>query len=289
MKIKYECLPCITKQAIKIATRVTDDEMLQRDIIGYGLRVIGEYALESNAPFVVAKMNAYASKVTGIKDSYFKEKKQFNKIAQDVIEEYKFEALIRDSLDPIETALRLSIAGNIIDFGLGYDIEESHVRDSVNESLTCDLYGMSIEDLKKKIDEAQQIMIIADNSGEIVFDKLLVKTLPREKIVYSVKGGPIVNDATMEDVYEVGMDKLVQITHSGVAIQGTFLDVCSEAFLDIYRSSDLIISKGQANFETLSEVDNKDIVFLLRAKCQCIADEIGCSMGDFVMETNEKI
>lgn len=283
MDIKYECLPCITKQAIRIATKVTDDVEKQRDIIGYGLEVVSKHALKSNAPYVTALISAYASKVSGVKDSYYEEKKRFNKIAENIIEEFQFKTLIDQSEDPLDTAVRLSIAGNIIDFGLGIEIKESHVRESVDKNMTCALFGLTTDVLRDKINKARKIMIIADNSGEIVFDKLLVNQLPREKVVYAVKGGPIVNDATMEDVIEVGMDKLVDVVDSGVAIQGTFLEECSDEFMKVYSEADLIISKGQANFETLSGVKHKDIVFLLRAKCKCVADEIGCETGDFVM------
>lgn len=182
MDIKYECLPCITNQAIKIATRVTDDVEKQKDIIGYGLEVVSKHALKTSPPYVTALISAYASKVSGIKDSYFEEKIKFNIIAENMIEEFQIHKLIEQSENPLETAVRLSIAGNIIDFGLAMEIKESHVRESVDKSLTCDLFGLTMDVLKDKIDKANKIMVIADNSGEIVFDKLLVNQLPREKV-----------------------------------------------------------------------------------------------------------
>lgn len=287
MDIKFECLPCITRQLTTLATKVSDDTVIQKKIISYGLDEISRKAFKSSAPYITGLIYDYAKKTSGIEDPFKEEKETFNKIAEMLIDELDLKEKVAESDDPLDTAIRLSIAGNIIDFSLGIKIEENGVRDSVERSLTTNLYGSNSHSLADAVVKAKNIMVIADNAGEIVFDKLLVGLLPLEKVKYVVKGGPIVNDATIEDADAVGMDKLVDVIDNGAAIQGTVLDTCSESFIKAFEEADLVISKGQANFETLGEIKGKNIFFLLRAKCQSVADEIGCKKGEFVFLHNK--
>ena len=130
-------------------------------------------------------------------------------------------------------------------------------------------------------------MILTDNAGEIVFDKLLIKELlkirTKDDITYVVKGGPIVNDATIEDAIYTGVTELVNVIDNGLEAQGTLLDICSDDFIKEFNDADIIISKGQANYETLSHLNDPRIYYMLRAKCQCVADDIGCSKNDFAI------
>ncbi|WDV46280.1 ARMT1-like domain-containing protein [Clostridiaceae bacterium M8S5] len=283
MEIKYECLSCITRQLTKLAVKLTNDKNTQQDIIKYGLDVISNNYPNSSAPYITGLIYNYAKKITEIKDPYRDEKKKFNHIAEQLVSELSLNTQIENSESPVDTAIRLSIAGNIIDFGLGINVDELDVRDSINHSLTTELFGGTSEDFLKATHNASNILFIGDNAGEIVFDKLLIERLPLHKITYVVKGGPIVNDVTMEDATTVGMDKLVKIIDSGASIQGIELSACSDDFLKSFKDADMIISKGQANFESLSCLDNKTIFFLLRAKCQSVADEVGCAQNQFVL------
>jgi uncharacterized protein with ATP-grasp and redox domains len=126
-------------------------------------------------------------------------------------------------------------------------------------------------------------MYIGDNSGEIIFDKFLIENLPAHKVTYVVKGGPIVNDATMDDAISTGIVDLVKVIDNGHFAQGTILKDCSSTFKNAFNKADLVISKGQANFETLSDIKDKAIFFLLRAKCNSVASAIGCNRMDYVL------
>lgn len=284
MKLQYECIPCLTKQLIKLATRVTSDEEKQVMIIEEGLRIISDHPFNSSAPMMTAQIYKYAKEVSGDQDPYKAEKKAFNVIANKYIETLGLKDRIKKSDDPFDTALRLSIAGNIIDFSLGHQITEDDVLKSVNLSLTTDLFGTSPASLKEAIDKASSILFIGDNAGEIVFDKLLIEQMPLDKITYVVKGGNIVNDATHEDAIEVGLDQLVKVIDTGAAIQGTILSSCSDEFLNAYKNADLIISKGQANYETLCDDAHSNTYFLLRAKCKSVAELLNCKTNDFVLK-----
>ncbi len=286
MKVKYDCISCLSRQFVTLASKVTEEESKQHEIIAYGLKTLGEKAFVSMAPEITGKVCAYASEVTGVEDPYYSEKKEYNSIAFDIIDKLSLKEKVLESDNPFDTAVRLSIAGNIIDFSVGYDIDESTVEKSVQMSLDTPLYGTTTDQLREAIANAKKVLFLCDNSGEIVFDQLLVSLLPKRKITYVVKGGPIVNDATMEDAITTGMDQMVTVIETGSRIQGTLLSDCHDEFKSYFNEADLIISKGQANFETLSQV-NKNIYFLLRAKCQCIADEIGCQKNDFVIKHKE--
>lgn len=281
MNIKYECLYCITRQITKLAKKLTDDVDIQHKIISFGLKTVSENWMDSSAPYVTGLIYEYAKEISGIEDPYAEEKSEFNVISQQLIEEFALVDRIKSSDDAIDTAIRLSIAGNIIDFSLGIDIDKDSVRDSVENSLIKNMYGINSIEFMEKVNKAEKILFLADNAGEIVFDKLLLELLPLDKITYVVKGGAIVNDAIMKDVEEIELDKIVRVIDNGTSIQGTELRVCSEEFLKEFEDADLIISKGQANYESLESVGEKDIIFLLRAKCKTIADMIGCQVGEF--------
>jgi len=170
-----------------------------------------------------------------------------------------------------------------MDFSVGLKLESSDILKSVEDSVKHQIFGTGSTALKEAVEKAKKIMFIADNSGEIIFDKFLLQQLPMDKVTYVVKGGPIVNDATMEDAISTGVSDLVRVIDNGHCAQGTLLEACSEEFIKEFKEADLIISKGQANYETLSDVKDKKIFYLLRAKCKSVADAIGCKQMDYVL------
>lgn len=289
MKVKHECIPCVTRQVITLAEKVTEDQNKQEDIIQYGLRLIADKALDSCPPYLTGEIYNYAKGISGIKDPFQKEKETFNKIAAELVDHYGLKNKIKMSKSPLETAIRLSIAGNIIDFSLGEKIEESSVRKSIEASLESELYGGAIDGLIDAIEAHEDIMILADNAGEIVFDKLLIDLLGNKRVTYVVKGGPIVNDATMADVEAVGLTGHVIAMDTGAAYQGILMDKSTDVFRQAFTAAPLVIAKGQANFETLNELAHDNLYFLLRGKCHAVAEVIGCQKGAFVCLKNEVI
>jgi hypothetical protein len=144
------------------------------------------------------------------------------------------------------------------------------------------LFG-DIDMLRESIDSAKNILYLGDNCGEIVFDRLLIEQLPLDKVTFVVRGGPIINDATMGDARETGMTELVNVIDNGSNIPGTVLEKCSKEFRECFVDADLIIAKGQGNYETLSSCE-KNIFFLLQAKCPVISGHIGCEQGSFIVK-----
>jgi uncharacterized protein with ATP-grasp and redox domains len=222
--------------------------------------------------------------LTGATDPYHQAKVEFNEKALGWYPDMKKKVVAAD--DPLEAAARLAIAGNIIDFGARPGLEEEHVLEVVAAALERPLFGAGIAAFRKAVNKAGSILYLGDNAGEIVFDRLLIEELEADRVTFVVKQQPILNDATMEDAEVAGLTGLVRVMDNGSDAPGTILSQCSEEFLDRFRTSDLIISKGQGNYETLSDTRD-DIFFLLMAKCAVIAGDVGCEQGSMVLTAKE--
>ena len=282
MKTYYDCLPCLIRQAVEAVRMVTDDEAVQEKVIRQVLLETARIDLQKTPPHMARIIHRHIKEALGNIDPYKDIKDRFNQFAMQMYA--KLQKQVQNSADPFETALRLAIAGNIIDFGVRVDIEEQHIEETIEECLKSPIVFNSPDDLQKAIDAAKNILFLGDNAGEIVFDKLLIEQMPMDKISYAVKGFPIINDATMEDAIDTGMTGLVKVLDNGCDAPGTILELCSEKFQEVFRQADLVIAKGQGNYETLSGVNDKDIFFLLKVKCPVIAQDLECECGSIVVK-----
>jgi len=178
----------------------------------------------------------------------------------------------------------LAIAGNSMDLALATELSEARLRASVMGSLNEPLNG-DIEEFERAVAQATKILYLTDNAGEIVFDRLLIEQLPRDRVTAAVRGAPVINDATMADAEVAGITALVPVIDNGSDAPGTLLADCSELFRRHFEEADLIISKGQGNFETLRE-SCRPIFFLLRAKCSAVAEDLGCPLGEMILRSS---
>lgn len=283
MKVSRECIHCLARQAVEIAEEATNNEKMQEEIIKRSMKELGEMDFNETAPEIAFRMHQHAKSITGINDPYIALKHQYNEIAEEIYETIIKEKWLDKAEDPFDMACRLAIAGNIIDFSVGLKLEPADILKSVEDSIKHNIFGTGTTALKEAVEKSNKIMYIADNSGEIIFDKFLLEKLPLHKVTFVVKGGPIVNDATMEDAISAGIIKLVKVIDNGHSSQGTILKHCSSTFVNEFNETDLIISKGQANFETLSDIKDKTIFYLLRAKCSSVASAIGCNSMEYVL------
>jgi uncharacterized protein with ATP-grasp and redox domains len=276
----------MTKQIIKATTMSTSDTATQEKIIKKLFKELSEITFEESAPYIGRKINKYINDELNIIDPYKKIKEDCNILADDLCKELKLEQVIDNSISPIDTACRLTIAGNIIDFSAHDYISDEQIKKIVKNCLNEVIYGSTEQELMKYVNKSKKIMFLADNAGEIVFDKLLINRLPKEKITYVVKKEPIVNDATMKDAIDVKMTDLVRVIDNGSDAQGTIFSLCSKEFIKEFEEADLIISKGQANYETLSDIKGKKIFYLFKAKCEPVANYAKCNLGSLVMLEN---
>ncbi len=283
MKVSHQCIYCLARQAVEIAEEVTNNSEQQEQIIKMSLQELANTAFSESAPEIAYRMHRHAKNITGINDPYEQLKERYNVFAKEICERIKEENWLEKAEDRFDMACRLAIAGNIIDFSVGLELELSDIIKSVEDSIKHGIFGVGTKALREAAEKADKIMYIGDNAGEIIFDKFLLENLPLNKITYVVKGGPIVNDATMQDAISSGVADLVRVIDNGHASQGILLEKCSLEFYREFQESDLIISKGQANYETLSDIKDKNIFYLLRAKCSSVADSIGCNQMDYVL------
>ncbi|AFQ44059.1 damage-control phosphatase ARMT1 family protein [Desulfosporosinus meridiei] len=281
MNVTLECIPCYIKQTINTLAQTEITEEKAREIIHGTLPLISSLDPQrtpaENSTIILRRAN----ELLGIEDPFHKAKKESNDLALELLPQLK--ERIQKSADPLLMSLQIAVAGNIIDMGIlkDFDVEKS-IQEALAKSFTRDDYVS----FQQSLNEAQEILILGDNSGEIVFDKLLAEQLLEYglKVTYAVKDQPILNDATMEDAAYVGMGGQIRVISNGSGFLGTILQDCSPDFLDVYKSAGLVISKGQANYESLEELgkDDRRLYFLLRAKCEIVAENLGVKLNEMV-------
>jgi len=284
MKIHLDCIPCFVRQSLDAARLATEDNHIHEMVVREVLRLAADLDMGQSPPSIGQQIHRLIRNLVGQDDPYYGIKRRFNNLALKLYPELRKQIL--DSDDRLETAIRLAIAGNIIDFGVNGSLEESHVKETISDSLSGYLDPKQIQGFKDGVNAAEKILYLADNAGEIVFDRLLIEQLPIEKVTVVVKGEPVINDATMEDALLAGLPKIVEVIDNGSDGPGTILQSCSKTFRNCFENADLVIAKGQGNYETLSDVD-KDIFFILKAKCPVIARDLGCEVGEMILRRND--
>jgi len=277
MNIKSRCIPCMVQQAYNAATLATTDENKQKDIINEICELIPGIPETISPPALSRKIQDITVKHTGIKDPYkdIKEK-NYNSTLRFVP---YLKTYLESSKFPLEEAVRIAIAGNTIDLGANpdYDIDAEINKLSSNNIILDDFHSF-----KTDTEKAETIIYIADNLEESIFDKLLIEKLQPKKIIYAVRSQPILNDITLEDIPKTRIGSLCTIIESGSVIAGTILSNCSEEFLKIFNEADVVISKGQGNFETLEDCQ-REIYFLFKVKCEVIEKYCGHPIGKSIL------
>jgi len=284
MRSYLDCIPCFVRQSLEAARLVTSDEQICEQVVRRVLILAAEMDLNQSPPAMGGEIHRVIRQVTGKDDPYKEIKQKFNTLALRLYPDMK--RIIAASAKPLETAVRLAIAGNIIDFGVSSSLKTAEVEETIEDSLKADFDMSGLEDFSAAVKKAEEILYLCDNAGEIVFDRLLIEQLPHEKITCAVKGSPVINDATMEDAVIAGLTEMVQVIENGSDNPGTIPKACSEDFRNRFDRADLVIAKGQGNYETLSDVD-KNIFFVLKAKCPVIARHLGCQVGTMVLRKSK--
>ena len=284
MRIYLDCIPCFVRQALGAARLATDNEQIHEQVVREVLVLAKDIDMSQSPPVMGQKIHRLIREVVGMEDPYHKIKKHFNNLALALYPELR--KLVIGSEDPLETAIRLAIAGNIIDFGVNSKLQESELEKTISECLASEFSDMQLKPFQQAVNEAEEILYIADNAGEIIFDRLLIEQLPIEKVTVVVKGRPVINDATMKDAEVAGLTRIVEVIDNGSDAPGTILEDCSDYFRGGFARADLVIAKGQGNYETLSEV-NKNIFFILKAKCFVIARDLECDVGEMILRRSK--
>ncbi len=284
MDIKLDCLPCIFRQALEQSRMSTTEQRLIREILDDYAKLIPQLAEDEIAPAIVGRIHQIIKEKTGVEDPYQAFKLKHMKVAMELVPQV--EKAIFQLDNPLLGALIMAASGNAIDAGVGVEID---VEEDIKNAMANGFAHSDFDLFEERLKSVERILIIGDNSGEAVFDKILIKELKEYNvdITYAYREIPVLNDITRKEAIEIGLDQEATIISSGAKTPGMILDQATAEFMAAYQEADLIISKGQGNFEGLSAVQ-EPIFFLLKAKCKLIAEELNVELGNFVFRYKEE-
>ncbi len=277
MRTYLDCYPCFLRQALDAARLAGADEQQQQAVLSRVLELLQQIDPTGTPPEIGDRVHRIVRQEVGDRDPYRAVKEASTRQALALYPRLK--ELVAGARDPLDVAVRLSIAGNIIDLG---------------PARTYDLWGaiervlsqpFAVDDraaLREALSGAEWVLYLADNAGETVFDRVLIETLG-VPVVYAVKDGPVLNDATVEDALAAGLDQVAEVVSTGSDGPGVVLSRCTASFRRLYDEAEVVIAKGQANYETLSE-EGPRLFFLLQTKCPVIARDVGVPLGSIVLK-----
>ena len=283
MKISYECGPCFLRQAKEALDLSTDDEALKMEIIEEIFQFLSNnFKLDTNSNSTGSAMHKMIKQKTGCFDPYRKEKIEGNEIALKYLPDVK---RILEKDDSLENHVKIAIIGNILDFG-AFTLDDD-IESVIRTSLKKDLAVKDIEEFENALRTYDKVLYLADNTGEIVFDKLLLARIKEYDldITIAVKSEPILNDACMKEALDAGLDEFGEIVEIGCGTVGYVDSEISDEFRKIFEDHKFVISKGMGNYEGLTEIDlsDKEVYFLLCAKCNTISRDIGVNLHDMLL------
>ena len=271
MKIEDHCKTCFRKQAEAILKLCSADESVKLATNAWLEAMLTCLPNDVPPAYIGRMIQRRIENLTGVKDPYKKIKEETNLFALKLIDGFREE--VNAFENPLIGALRLSAAGNIIDLGAKRNLTLDEARKAVEHALHTPLLGSNEEEAVKRIANAKNLLIIADNSGEIAFDRLLCEFLPKRPKV-AVRAAEIINDAVLKDAQDVGLTEFADIINTGSDMPGAWLRACGTDFIETFNSADLIISKGQGNYEGMN-TENFPGYFVLRVKCSLVAESTG--------------
>jgi hypothetical protein len=283
MNITNDCVECIVNQISRATDLLNCDETLSKEIHNEVIKRSKYFSKEHTPPFVAKDVYEYLSKKTNMLDPLEEIKQDSIKTALEFVP--FINKKINTSNDKLFTAIKASVAGNVIDFGAKEQFSlENEIQNVFNTNFAINDYEL----LKNKLECVDRLMIIADNSGENVFDKILLETIknlyPHITLYYATRGKPIINDITTKEAIQIGIDKIANVVDSGVDTPGLETSRASVEFLDLYKNIPLIIAKGMGNFECLESKKDKKIFFLFKVKCNVVSNAINKDIGSIILK-----
>jgi uncharacterized protein with ATP-grasp and redox domains len=284
MKTHLECIPCFLKQSLEATRMITDNEEIQTNVLNEVMKYLQNAQLQNSPPMLSKEVHKIIKNITFSKDPYITEKNKSNNLIKNKYNYLK--KLITESDDPLLMSIKLSIIGNVIDYG---SIKRFNIDEMIEKGIKQNLDVESYEYFNKELEKSKTILYLADNTGEIFFDKLLIEELKKRKkqITYVVKANPIINDALIADAKYAGIDKIAEIIEGDngqkFSSPGIILDYASKIFLSLFEKSDMVISKGQGNYEGLSNT-YREVFFMLVVKCPLVAQDINDKVGKLILK-----
>ena len=275
MNTAIDCLPCFIRQAIDAARFAHADDAVQEKLLREVLLTAAGMDYSQTPVAMAQRIHRVLRGLTGVSDPYREIKDRHNTLALAMLPEIRNACMHAD--DPLLYALRMAIAGNVIDLGASSGIGDDAIRQSILQVFS-EPFEADMDAFRRALSSAGDVLYITDNAGEIVFDRLLLEQLPVRRVVVAVRGHAVLNDATMADAESAGLVGPYMVISNGSDAPGTLLDDCSEEFRLFFASAGMVIAKGQGNYESLSGQSNK-VWFLLKIKCPVLARATGLPLG----------
>ncbi|MEA3506519.1 MAG: damage-control phosphatase ARMT1 family protein [Elusimicrobiota bacterium] len=287
MKTYIDCFPCFMNQAL-VASRISSpEEKVHVKIMTRVMDMLRNMSFDTPPPSIARNMYKIIREETGNLDPYREIKLKDNREMMNIFP--YLENVIENHGDSLKQACKLAIAGNQIDSGTGKR-KETHDHKDIEEILNKTPVIDHFDAMKEGFLKSKSILYIGDNSGEIVLDRLfieqIVRDFPKLNLIYAVRGQPVINDVTMTDAEFAGITDFCEVIDNGDSSPGTDLRYCSDKFKNYFNDADMVIAKGQGNYETLSGVKKENLYFLLMAKCHVIASHLECETGSTVIKNN---
>lgn len=281
MTIQSECISCIAAQSKRVCEAIYADETLTEKIISYVETALKEADFTLSPPVIAAPLYEQMAILAQTDDLYEEQKQHASAQAKSYLS--FLEETIRNSDDPLIAILKTAVVGNVIDLAaeVSFDLHEA-IMSVFNTPFTHD----DSETLRASLTHARTLLYIGDNAGEHIFDALsiqfLQKLYPQLSITYMVRGNPIINDVTMREAYEAGIEKICTVMDSGVPTPGFVYNLASPEAQELFDSADLIIAKGMGNYECMTPQQRHTICFLLKVKCSVVAASLDRKIGDII-------
>jgi len=276
--MRQECYFCQIRGVEKLLAKSKSKAAQAENFIFCAHQIIGAGREKENA-MLSAEIHRLAKEHFNNNDLYSIEKQHANQLLLEQYDVWKERVL--QSNDPFRAAAKLSVIGNIIDYGAG--TVSNDISAQIEELYKQDLKLDMTEMLRSEIEKADNILYLGDNCGEIVFDKLFIETFNHANVTFVVRGAAVINDVTIEDARQVRMDQVSRVISNGTDAPSTLLEFCSNDFVELFENADLVISKGQGNYEGLRNNSHSNLFFLLIAKCDPMADILGVKKNDMVI------
>jgi len=276
--MRHECYFCQLKAVEKLIQKFKPDDQTAEFLLKEVHNGISSN-FEKSTPHIAREIHKTASRWLKNNELYREEKDRANSLLLDNYGYWKKYVLNSDS--PFKTAAKLAVIGNVLDYGAHTAKEDvlKQINEILDHPLTIDKTSL----LEEKLIQAENIIYLGDNAGEIVFDRLFIEIISRKDLIYVTRGNPVINDITLEDARKINMQEVCRLMSNGYDAPSTILECSSTEFREAFDRADLIISKGQGNFEGLMENQKPGLFFLLIAKCKPMADLLGVKKGDLVV------
>ncbi len=289
--MQEECKKCNLKQVRNLAGMLNLDPDSTNNLIHHAQTYLNNDFDNKTNPEVMGCLYEDILKNIGHDDPYESIKSQYNQLL--LKQEPLINEIIAASDDKFKTALKIAITGNLIDFSAKHQFDQELLLEKINSILNSSLAVDHSNSLKNNLKTAKTLLYLGDNCGEIVLDKIFINQIqamfPDLKIVFAVRGRPVVNDATINDVKEVKMDSVCQCITNGDGSLGTVLTRVDDNFTSVFNSADVIISKGQGNLESLMHEGRDNIFFMFMVKCDLVGDPLDLNLYDIVCLKSDNI